>query len=140
MERDGPALRSFDVGVAEMHQLWLTEGMPADSGDDALARHEAVVIPQPATFGSLFELVTFRPGVESPKHRTATIDYVVILSGEIVLGLDDTEVQLWAGDAVVQRATTHSWHNRSNASCTMAVVMLSTETDPNASGEIELGE
>ena len=48
-------------------------------------------------------------------HRTETIDYAVILSGEITMFLDDQDVELKAGDTVVQCGTNHAWVNRSGA-------------------------
>jgi uncharacterized cupin superfamily protein len=60
----------------------------------------------------------------SPRCRTQTIDYGIVLSGEIHLVLDDQEVHLRAGDIVVQRGTIHAWSNRSNAVCRMAFVLV----------------
>jgi len=61
-------------------------------------------------------------------HRTSTLDYVLILEGEIVLELDSSDVLLRAGDVVVQRATMHAWRNRTNRPVRMAVVMISMES------------
>jgi mannose-6-phosphate isomerase-like protein (cupin superfamily) len=60
-------------------------------------------------------------------HRTETIDFVVVLSGEIWLRLDESEVHLEAGDCVVQRGTWHAWHNRSAKPCLIADVMISSQ-------------
>ncbi len=58
-------------------------------------------------------------------HRTSSIDYAVILSGSIVLELDDrAEVILNAGDVLVQRGTIHNWINRGTESCTIAFVLI----------------
>ena len=57
-------------------------------------------------------------------HRSETIDYGVVLSGEIVLVLDKEEVELKAGDVFVQRATNHAWSNRSNLPCRIAFVLV----------------
>ena len=66
------------------------------------------------------------PEVEaSGFHRTNTVDYVMILDGEVTLELDRGEVKLGPGDCVVQRATRHAWRNRSGRPVKMAVVMLS---------------
>jgi mannose-6-phosphate isomerase-like protein (cupin superfamily) len=54
-------------------------------------------------------------GQRTPMHRTRTIDYVVMIQGELTLILDDSEVVLKSGDVVVQRGTDHAWENRSNA-------------------------
>ncbi|MBN9411467.1 MAG: cupin domain-containing protein [Burkholderiales bacterium] len=63
-------------------------------------------------------------------HRTETIDYAIVLSGEIVLVLDDSEVTLSAGDIVVQCGTNHAWSNRSSAPCTVAFILLDGTFDP----------
>jgi quercetin dioxygenase-like cupin family protein len=57
-------------------------------------------------------------------HRTATLDYVMILDGEVTLELDGGAVALGPGDCVVQRATRHAWRNRSGRPVRMAVVMI----------------
>ena len=63
-------------------------------------------------------------------HRTRSIDYGIVLSGEIVLLLDDDEVALKAGDIVVQRGTVHAWNNRGDVPCRMAFVLTDAEWDP----------
>jgi uncharacterized cupin superfamily protein len=66
-------------------------------------------------------------GIESDGfHTTQTIDYVMVLEGEIALELDDGEVQLKPGDCVVQRGTRHAWRNRSDGPVKMMAVMVST--------------
>jgi quercetin dioxygenase-like cupin family protein len=66
------------------------------------------------------------PEVEaSGFHRTETLDYVMILDGEVTLELDRGEVQLRSGDCVVQRGTRHAWRNRSGRPVRMAAVMVS---------------
>ncbi|WP_339508513.1 MULTISPECIES: cupin domain-containing protein [unclassified Pseudomonas] len=63
-------------------------------------------------------------------HRTETIDYVVVLSGELTLVLDDSEVVLRTGDVLVQCGTNHAWENRSNIPATVMFVLLSGVYDP----------
>jgi uncharacterized cupin superfamily protein len=53
-------------------------------------------------------------------QKTRTLDFCLVLEGEITLVLDTEEVQLKAGDAVVQRGTNHAWSNRSDKPCTIA--------------------
>jgi uncharacterized cupin superfamily protein len=53
-------------------------------------------------------------GKRTVMHRTQTLDYVVVIEGELVLLLDDSEVTLKQGDVVVQRGTNHAWENRSD--------------------------
>jgi quercetin dioxygenase-like cupin family protein len=57
-------------------------------------------------------------------HRTPTLDLICVLSGEIWLELDDGEIHLGPGDCVVQNGTRHAWRNRSDAPCSMAVVLI----------------
>ena len=63
-------------------------------------------------------------GADASFHRTNTLDYVLILDGEITLELDHGNLKLGAGDCVVQRATHHAWRNKSGKPVRMAVVML----------------
>ena len=57
-------------------------------------------------------------------HRTNTLDYVVVLAGEIYAVLDEGEVLLRAGDVLVQQGTNHAWSNRSDKPATIAFVLL----------------
>ena len=70
------------------------------------------------TLGHLLRLLDVYPagagGKRTVMHRTQTIDYVVVIEGEIVLILEDSEVTLKKGDVVVQRGTNHAWENRSD--------------------------
>ena len=63
-------------------------------------------------------------------HRTETIDYAIVLKGEIVMLLDDTEVTLKAGDVLVQVGTNHAWVNRSKKVCEVAFILLDGSFDP----------
>lgn len=62
-------------------------------------------------------------------HRTLTVDYGIVLSGEIYLVLDDSETRLQAGDIVVQRGTNHAWSNRSDGPCRMAFILIDGKTE-----------
>ena len=57
-------------------------------------------------------------------HRTQTIDYGIVLEGEVVLIVDDGETVCRAGDIIVQRGTNHGWANRSDANCRIAFVLI----------------
>jgi len=63
-------------------------------------------------------------------HRTETIDYAIILEGEITMVLDEEDMVLKAGDVVVQCGTAHAWSNRSNAPCTIAFVLIDGAFEP----------
>lgn len=63
-------------------------------------------------------------------HRTETIDYGIVMEGEIVLIMDEGETIVRAGDIVVQRGTNHGWANRSNSNCRICFVLIDGEFDP----------
>ncbi len=71
-------------------------------------------------------------------HRTRSIDYGIVLEGEIVLMLDDDDVVLRAGDIVVQRGTIHAWNNRSDAICRIAFILVDGVFDPALSSSLDL--
>jgi quercetin dioxygenase-like cupin family protein len=74
---------------------------------------------------------TFGRGGRHPMmHRTETIDYAVILEGELTMLLDDEDVQLKTGDVVIQRGTNHAWSNRSGRICRILYVLVDGRFDP----------
>lgn len=74
---------------------------------------------------------TFGRGGRHPlMHRTETVDYAVVLEGEITLLLDDADVKLTAGDVVIQRGTSHAWSNRSGKPVKMLYVLIDGHFDP----------
>lgn len=70
------------------------------------------------------------PGRHPLMHRTESVDYGIVLAGEIVLLLDEEEVHLHPGDVVIQRGTIHAWANRSDAICRMLFVLTDARFDP----------
>jgi mannose-6-phosphate isomerase-like protein (cupin superfamily) len=121
--------------------LWVTDECPAALSDGADRATRDIGVPPPRR-GSIFRIAEFPPGTEArapdndallrdfgigddvlrghpPRdpsiHRTRSLDYVVVLEGEIVLLLDDSETTLRAGDVVIQRGTNHAWSNRGPA-------------------------
>jgi mannose-6-phosphate isomerase-like protein (cupin superfamily) len=81
--------------------------------------------------GHLLRIIDIYPpsqgGHRTVMHRTKTMDYVVVIEGEIVLVLDDSEVVLKQGEAVVQRGTNHAWENRSDTLTRMAFFHIDAE-------------
>ena len=73
-------------------------------------------------------------------HRTETIDYAVVLEGEIVMLLDDEDVHLKAGDVVIQRGTNHAWSNRSDKPAKMLYVLIDGEFDEDLRSTIQPGD
>ena len=77
------------------------------------------------------QAATFGKGGRHPRmHRTETIDYAIVLSGEITMLLDDEDVVLKAGDILVQCGTNHAWSNRSNAPAVVAFILIDGEFEP----------
>ena len=83
-----------------------------------------------ATFG--------RGGRHPMMHRTESIDYAVVLEGEITLVLDDQDVQLKAGDVVIQCGTNHAWRNHSDKPCKMLYVLIDGKFDPELAAQLGL--
>lgn len=77
------------------------------------------------------------PGRHPFMHRTETIDYAVVLSGQITMLLDDSEVHLNAGDVLIQRGTNHAWTNRSDAPCRMLFVLVDGAFEPEVGQAIQ---
>ncbi len=73
-------------------------------------------------------------------HRTETIDYAVVLEGELVMLLDEEDVHLKAGDVVIQCGTNHAWSNRSNKPCKILYVLMDARYDEELAEVLEGGE
>ena len=102
--------------------LWTTEGA-IDNNDEADGAERKVGTSHDD--GSVFRVVRYEPGVSRRNHRTDSLDYGILLSGQLDMELDDgVVVHLMAGDVVVQRGTIHNWANNSNAPAVMAFVLL----------------
>ena len=63
-------------------------------------------------------------------HKTATLDYGIVLEGEIWAMMDVGETLMKSGDVIIQRATNHSWSNRSGKPCRMVFVLIDAMTKP----------
>jgi mannose-6-phosphate isomerase-like protein (cupin superfamily) len=93
---------------------------------DRLNTASAIEEIQQKLSGMLDVLERDHPGM----HTTDTIDFDVVVFGEVVLELDDgAEVHLQPGDCVIQNGTRHAWHNRSSANCVIAVTLLGARRD-----------
>lgn len=112
--------------------LWATSETPADVvvGPEIEDRGNKQGGFAPALHGSRFVVVDFLPGNPPFVHRTDTLDYAVVISGSIVMHLDEMSVELAAGDVLIQRATSHAWENQSDAVARVAFVLI----DANALG------
>lgn len=117
------------------HVVW-SEPYPVDNDatSDGSQRQFDRVLPN----GSVFRVIRLEPGAEPRMHRTNSLDYAIVLAGEVDLELDDSVVRLSAGDTVVQRGTIHNWANRSNEVCLIGIVLISA--DPAKAGGKVLDE
>ncbi|MEX2645118.1 MAG: cupin domain-containing protein [Gaiellaceae bacterium] len=112
-----------DFGFASAREIWASESSPADTrrSDDPTAGEWTLA---PPTGGSVFRTATYAPGADVGIHATETLDYLVVVSGELTLVLEDRELTLRPGDTVVQQATPHGWANRTTEPCVVAAVLL----------------
>jgi quercetin dioxygenase-like cupin family protein len=110
---------------AQSSVIWSTGTLPADNNDpqDGSARKVATTDPN----GSVFRVVEFSPGVAPRNHRTESIDYAVVISGEIDMEMDGSMVHLRAGDVLVQRGTIHNWINNGTEPCVVAFVLIAAK-------------
>ena len=102
--------------------IWTTEGFPVDNNGnaDTSTRKVGTTLAN----GCVFRVVEFGPGVAPRNHRTDSIDFGVVMSGEIDMQLDGSEVHLKAGDVLVQRGTIHNWVNRGKEPCVIAFALV----------------
>jgi len=154
---DGPTPHVFSrtKGSAIVHELWETTRTPADNrgNADAIARGHRL---PPSPHGSVFRVIEYPPDSErlaalarehalpddgsgrtaasdrnNPRHagfhKTSTIDYAIVLSGEIFAMMDDGEVLLKTGDVLIQRGTNHAWSNRTGEPAVVAFVLIDAE-------------
>ena len=135
--------------------IWTTSETPADLSqyDEPTLRPSAI---GPTPGGSLVRVTDFLPqpeavdnetvqkefglggdaqgGRHALMHRTRTLDYAIVLDGEIDMLLDEGEVHLKAGDILVQRGTNHAWVNRGDRPCRIAFVMVDAQDYPPPEG------
>jgi mannose-6-phosphate isomerase-like protein (cupin superfamily) len=143
------------AGSNGMTLLWVTAESPADVAGAADRAQTQVGVPPPAN-GAIFRIVDFAPlpanappvdhhqilismGIDpatqgyarhANTHRTRTIDYAIVLDGEIDMLLDDTEIHVKAGDVLVQQATNHAWVNNGTKPCRIAFILIDGKTPP----------
>jgi quercetin dioxygenase-like cupin family protein len=102
--------------------VWTTDSFPVNNTGDADEGMRKVGTT--LKNGTVFRVVEFAPGVAPRNHRTDSIDYAIVVSGEIDMELDDSVVHLKAGDVLVQRGTIHNWVNRGTQPCVMAFILI----------------
>ncbi len=115
--------KTIPTGDAAFLLVWTTETVPADLNDetDGRFRDAGLTINQ----GSVIRIVDMLPGGVSPMHRTNSIDYGIILSGEVELELDDGVTKtIREGGIIVQRGTNHLWRNVTDKPCRIAFILI----------------
>ena len=147
---DAPvASRQRSPGGNALTMLWVTAESPADVSGSADRAEAKVGVPPPPN-GSIFRIVDFPPAAPSSQpidhhamlvgmgidpatqgyarhqntHRTRSIDYAIVLEGEIDMLMDDSEVHVKAGDVLIQQGTNHAWVNNSGKNCRVAFILI----------------
>lgn len=106
--------------------VWTTDTLPANNQDDVDGSKKEIGLASPG--GSVLRIVDMFPGKSSPMHRTQTLDYGIVLEGEIELELDDGRVTtVKAGEIVIQRGTVHAWNNKTDKICRIAFILIDAE-------------
>jgi len=152
---DGPAPNVKEMsampGLA-LTDLWETSGAPASNAGDKDAAARPVHLEPPKN-GTILRIVEFPPdsawrnrtdgkdgfksigaghaqdkaSADPMMHKTSTVDYIIVLKGEIYAVMETGEKLLRAGDVMVQRGTNHSWSVRGNEPCIIAAVLVSAK-------------
>jgi quercetin dioxygenase-like cupin family protein len=100
--------------------IWSTAETPADNSSTQDAGGGTFRFP---ARGTLFVFSDFPPGGGSPMHATDTIDYIVVVSGEVVFITETGETRLRAGDVLVDRGSMHAWRNDNDRPCRIMTVL-----------------
>ena len=154
-----PNMRDRPGGIVST-LLWVTDETPADVAGRADHAARTIGVPPPPR-GSIFRIVDFPPvgeeikaianadyvrsmGIEPASgaaarhpytHRTKSVDYAIVLTGEIDMLLDDSQVHLKAGDVLIQQGTNHAWVNNGTDTCRIAFVLIDAEEPAVLRGE-----
>jgi len=106
--------------------IWQTTGFPINNDGDHDPSDQKIATT--VDNGTVFRVLKFDPGVSPRNHRTDSIDYAVVMSGEIDMELDVGSVHLKAGDVLVQRGTIHNWVNKGKEPCIIAFTLISAKS------------
>ena len=110
----------------EGHGIWGTDVFPANLNLDADGK--ALEPGAPGSTASKFRISKYSPGVHPRMHRTQSLDYALIMKGEIDMELDDgVIVTLREGDVCVQHGTIHNWINNGTEPCIVAFILLAAD-------------
>ncbi len=132
-------VRSSRPGSAS-RLMWSTDATPADIsiGEDVEDMGARILGTPPPANGTRFTINDIPPGRPGRMHRTETIDYAIVLAGEIDMEMDGSTVKLKTGDVVIQRGTNHSWINRGSETARIAFVLI--DAKPLGIGQPRLRE
>lgn len=120
---DFSTTKRIPSGDAAFLLMWTTAAVPADNNDatDGRERDAGLTLNQ----GSVLRITDMLPGKASPMHRTNSIDYGIVLEGEIELELDDGRKKtIGQGGIIIQRGTNHLWRNTSDRVCRIAFILI----------------
>jgi quercetin dioxygenase-like cupin family protein len=125
--KDGvPDNRKFSPTGAVSTLIWSTDECPADirAGEDIEDYGARILGTAPPARGTRFAIIDFPPHSTGTVHRTESLDYVIVLSGEIEMQMDRSVVSMKAGDVMIQRGTNHGWINRTDRTARLAFVLM----------------
>jgi len=140
-----PVSRELPEDGVAFHEVWMTDTVPALIRAGAEDPTVGALTVPPPSHGTRIRINEFLPGHldragrQSPVHRTESIDYGVVLEGEITLLLDDSEVTAHAGDIVIQRGTDHAWANRGDRIARVAFILVGGEYGADVLGVLPDG-
>ena len=153
---DGPPARSIGEDVGGLFEIWNTDGMPIDTTDD-LDRADAEITLSPPANGTKFRYFQINPTPEGvpeeilqsmaadafskigaahhrvdtskhpAMHKTDTIDYIILLKGDVTLILDEEEIDIKPHDVVIQRGTNHAWVNNGSEPALLIAVLIDND-------------
>lgn len=121
-----PGNRKFSPTGAVSTLIWSTDECPADIavGENAEDYGARVIGTAPPSHGTRFAVIDFPPHSTGSVHRTESLDYVIVLAGEITMQMDQSVVDMKAGDVMVQRGTNHGWTNSTDRTARVAFVLM----------------
>lgn len=123
---DGPSPHVFRLEASpglELTDLWAAGPLPhlPFAGEDPGV--QMPLLPDPGA--TVFRLVRIEPNRSMEMHATESVDYIAVLSGEVILNVENApELRMSAGDCVVQLGGRHAWHNRSDNDCVLVAVVV----------------
>ena len=153
---DGPPARSLSENEGGLYELWNTDGNEINTLDD-IDRADSEVLLSPPVGGTKFRYFQINPTPEGvpadlieaataaafekmgaahhrvdttrhpAMHKTKTIDYIILLKGDVTLLLDEEEVDLKPFDVVVQRGTNHAWINNGSETALFIAVLIDSD-------------